>query len=133
MAVLDAIKAIQDAMLTVSGIRTAPDYPSDGDLPAVITHLATGTITPGYASAGVNLELHNIVVELHVSDSGNLAASFEQLETLHALVVAELLSDVTFGGTLANYQTLTYSTTRTSWAGKPTLARVYTLNNSKIL
>lgn len=133
MAILDAIKAIQDAMQAVRGIKSAPDYPSDSDLPTVITHLATGTITPGYASMGANLELHNIVVELHVSDSGNLAAAFAALESLHPLVTDALLDDVTFGGTLANYQTLTYTTTRTTWSGKPTLARVYTLNQAKLL
>jgi hypothetical protein len=132
MAILDAIKAIQTACANVSGIKSAPNYPGAGEKPIVITHLATGTITPGNP-AGARLELHNIAVELHVAEDGDLPGSFTTLETLHPLMVAALVADITFGGTLQMYASISYSTVRTSWDGVNTLSRVYVLNNAKII
>jgi hypothetical protein len=132
MAVLDAIKAIQDAVILLSGIKTAPDYPGPGMFPLVITHLATGTITPGNP-AGSRLELHNISIELHVAEGGSLTDAFTVLETLHALIVPALCTDTTFSGTLQTYSNITYSTTRSTWDGAPTIARIYVLQNCKII
>lgn len=131
MAAFAAVQAIQDLVITVSGVKTAPDYPGPGVFPMVITHLGTGDITPGNP-AGARLELDNIVVELHVADQG-LEDAFGVLETLHPLVVAKLTADVTFGATIQTYENLTYTTTRTEWDGAPTLARIYTLNNCKTI
>lgn len=131
MAIFAAVQAIQDLMITVTGINTAPDYPGPGVLPMVITHLGTGEIIPGDPAGSVK-SLDNIVVELHVADQG-LAAAFAVLETLHPLVLGKLTADVTFGGTIQTYGTISYATSRAEWDGAPTLARFYTLNNCKII
>jgi hypothetical protein len=132
MAILDAVKAVQDAMITLTGIKTAADYPGPGVFPLVITHLGSGDIVPGNPT-GARRELHNIVVELHVAQGGSDTDSFTVLETLHALVVPELCRDVTFAGSLQTYTNITYSTSRSSWDGAPTVARFYTLNQCKII
>ena len=132
MAILDAVKAIQDVTGVLTGIKTAPDYPGGGPMPMVIAHLGSGAITPGNPTPG-RTELHNIVVELHVLEAGSLADAFTVLETLHALIVPALCLDVTFAATLQTYTNITYSTTRSTWDGAPTLARIYTLNACKII
>lgn len=131
MAIFAAVQAIQDLVITVSGIKTAPDYPGSGPLPMVITHLGTGEVIPG-EPAGAVKSLDNIVVELHVADQG-LTAAFTVLETLHPLVLAKFTADVTFGNTIQTYESISYATTRTEWDGAPTLARIYTLNNCKTI
>ena len=132
MTILAALTAIQTACANVTGIKSAPVYPGAGEKPIVIAHLATGTITPGNP-AGARLELHNISVELHISEDGNLPGAFLTLETLHPLMVAALVADITFGGPLQMYATLSYSTARTSWDGVNTLSRIYVLNNAKVI
>lgn len=132
MAILDAITAIQTACANVVGIKSAPVYPGAGELPTVITHLSTGEITPGNP-AGARRELHNIAVELHVAEDGNLPGAFATLETINPLLVAALVADVTFGGTLQTYSTLTYSTGRSTWNGVNTLTRNYALNGAKVI
>jgi hypothetical protein len=132
MAILDAITAIQTACANVVGIKSAPVYPGAGEHPIVITHLSTGEITPGNP-AGARKELHNIAVELHVSEDGGLSGAFQTLETLHPLIVAALVADVTFGSTLQMYASITYSTSRSNWNGMNTLSRVYQLNGAKII
>lgn len=132
MAILDAIKAVQDLVGVVVGINSAPDYPGYGIMPIVITHLSTGTITPGNPT-GARTELNNIAVELHVNDSGSLSGAFETLETLHPLIVAALVADTTLSNTVQTYANLTFTTVRSSLDGVNTLSRIYTLNNCKII
>jgi hypothetical protein len=132
MAILDAVKAIQDELIRLEGIKTAPDYPGSGLFPLVITHLGNGSITPGNPT-GARLELHNIVVELHVAQGGSDTDAFTMLEKLHALIVPVLCTDVTWGSTIQTYSNITYSTSRSSWDGLPTISRFYTLNNCKII
>ena len=132
MTILDAIKAVQDLVGALTGIKSAPDYPGGGVFPIAIAHLSTGTITPGNPT-GARLELHNLAVELHIIDDGSLGDAFVILETLHALIVPALTADTTLTGTIQTYANLTYSTSRTSWYGSPTLVRVYVLNNCKLI
>ena len=132
MAILSAIQAVQDLMIAVTGIKSAPDYPESGIMPIVITHLGTGTITPGNPAGG-RTELNNIVSELHINDAGSLSGAFQTLETLHPLIVAALVADTTFSGTIQTYDVLTFVTARSNLDGVNTLARMYTLNNCKII
>lgn len=132
MGAFEAVQAIQDVIGILAGIKSAPDYPGAGILPIIITHLASGEITPGNP-AGARTELHNIAVELHVADDGDLTGAFATLETLHALIVPALCLDVTFSGTLQTYSTLTYSTIPSEWYGAKTRMRLYILNGCKII
>jgi len=132
MTILAAILAIQDQMIQVSGVKSAPDYPSPGIMPIIITHLSTGDIIPG-EPAGACLELNNIAIEVHIPEGGSLADAFTTLEVLHPLIVARLYTDVTFGGTIQTYSNITFSTVRTNWDGVPTLSRIYVLNNAKVV
>jgi len=131
MAIFAAVQAVQDLMIAVTGIKTAPDYPGPGVFPMVITHLGTGEIIPGDPAGSVK-SLDNIVIELHVADQG-LTAAFTTLETLHPLVLAKLTADVTLTSTVQTYESISYATTRSEWDGAPTLVRIYTLNNCKII
>jgi hypothetical protein len=132
MAILDAIKAVQDLVGVVAGINSAPDYPQYGIMPICITHLGNGEIVPGNPT-GARMELNQIVVELHVNDSGSLAGAFETLETLHPLIVAALVADTTLTGTVQTYSNLSFSTVRSTLDGVNTLSRIYVLNNCKII
>lgn len=127
-----AIQWIQDQMLTVSGIKSAPDYPSGGHLPIVIAHLGEGTITGGNP-LGASKELVNIVAELHVSIGGGDAGAFKTLETLHPLIKGKLLADYTLGGNVSTYESITYVTGRGNLEGVDVISRIYTLNNVKFV
>jgi hypothetical protein len=132
MAILDAIKYIQTQMRTVSGIKSAPDYESPGVFPLVLTHLGSGEIIAG-DPAGQVKTLDNIIVELHVAESGSRGDAFATLEVLHPGVVGKLVADVTFGGKISTYSGITYSTVATVLDTVPTLARVYTISQCKII
>jgi hypothetical protein len=132
MTILAAIGAIQTLMANVTGIKSAPSYPQPGVMPTVITHLATGTVSPG-EPAGAVLELNNIAIEVHIAEGGSLAAAFTTLEGLHPAIVAALCLDVTFTNTIQTYSNITFTTIRTNWDGVPTLARIYVVNNAKVI
>jgi hypothetical protein len=132
MTILAAILNIQTLMEAIPGVKSAPDYPGSSILPTVITHLSTGSIVPGNP-AGARKDLNNIAVEVHVAEGGSLSEAFAIIETLHPLIVAALAADVTFGGTVEMYANITFSTTRTNWDGVATLARIYVLNNAKVI
>jgi hypothetical protein len=132
MAILAAIQAIQDLMIAVTGIKSAPDYPGPGIMPIAIAHLSSGEVTPGNPT-GARTELNNIVVEVHVPSSGSISAAFATLEGIHPLVIAALTSDVTFGGTLQTYGWISFSTANSGLDGVNTVARAYTLNGCKVI
>jgi hypothetical protein len=66
--VQDAIAAIQDIALTLTGIRAAPDYAPDKlpPLPAVITYPAEGSFE-GTGGSGASQDMHTIYCEVHVA------------------------------------------------------------------
>jgi hypothetical protein len=132
MTILAAITNIQILMRAVTGVKAAPNYPAPGIMPIVITHLSTGDITPG-SPAGAVKELNNIAVEVHIPEGGGLADAFTTLEVLHPLITAALVADVTFSSAIQTYSNITFTTMRTNWDGVPTLARVYVLNNCKVI
>lgn len=132
-SIFGAIQWIQDQMLAINGIKSAPDYPSSGHLPIVITHLGQGTITAGNP-LGSSKELASIVAELHISASGSgEAAAFATLETLHPLIKAKLIADYTLGGNVATYENITYVTGKGTIDGVDVISRIYTLNNVKFV
>lgn len=133
MAILDAVKAVALAVRNVTGINQSPDYPDGSIFPAAYTYLGGGEITIGNPSPGTR-ELSTIIVELHVSNAVDRYAAQEQLETLHPLIVSALIADTTFGGKLMLYNPLTFTgAVNGTIDNMPTLARVYTLNNCKII
>jgi hypothetical protein len=133
MAELDAIKAVALVVRNVTGMLQSPDYPEGSLFPAAFTYLGPGEIVIG-SPTGRSTELFTIAVELHVINAGDRYAAQEQLETLHPLIVAALKADVTFGGKLQQYNPLSFSgAVEGSIDAIKTLARVYTLNNCKII
>jgi hypothetical protein len=132
VTILAAIQAIQTLMANVTGVKSAPTYPQPGVMPIVVTHLSTGTISPG-EPAGAVLELSNIAVEVMVPEGGSLAGAFATIEALHPRITAALCSDVTFSGTIQTYSNVTFSTTRTTWDSVAVLSRIYVVNNAKII
>ena len=132
MTILSGITWLQSQLRTITGVMSAPDYPGGGQLPIIITHLDTGEITAGNP-LGANKELNNIMVELHVSQSGNDTESFKVLETLHPLVVAKLIADYTLNGSVDTWENVTFSTLRGTLDGVPVVSRIYTINNVKVI
>lgn len=132
MTMLGAIQWVQDEMLEITGIKSAPDYPQSGIMPIVITHLDSGTITPG-DPLGQTKEISVIIVELHISESGGLLEAFTTLETLHPLIKDKLKVDWTLGGNIDTYLNITYSTVRDTFDGVPTLTRQYLINDCKLI
>ena len=126
-----AIQWIQDEMLEISGIKSAPDYPQSGLLPIVITHLGEGVMTFGNP-LGQSKELVSIVCELHISQSGaGDAGAFKTLETLHPLIKAKFAADHTLGSNVSTYGNITYVTGRGNLDGVDVISRIYTLNEVK--
>ena len=126
-----AIQWIQDEMLEISGIKSAPDYPQSGLLPIVITHLGEGVMTFGNP-LGQSKELASIVCELHISASGaGDSGAFKTLETLHPLIKAKFAADYTLGTNVSTYESISYVTGRGNLDGVDVISRIYTLNNVK--
>lgn len=132
MTILAAIKWVQDEMLEISTIKSAPDYPQSGVLPIVITHLDSGEITAG-DPLGQTKEMCVIMVELHISEGGGLLEAFTSLETLHPLVKTKLMADWTLGSNIDTFANVTYSTVRDTFDGVPTLTRQYLINDCKLI
>jgi hypothetical protein len=133
MAELDAVKAVAAAVRGVAGMAQSPDYPEGSVFPAAFTYLGPGEIVIGTPS-GRSTALFTIMVELHVPNAADRYLAQEQLETLHPLIIAALKADVTFGGTLQQFNPLSFSgTVEGNIDAIKTLARVYTLGNCKII
>ena len=96
--VQDAIAAIQDIALTLTGIRAAPDYAPDKlpPLPAVITYPARGNFE-GLGGAGYSHDEHTIYSEFHIARKDlarDLATLIPFIDTFrNAIVAVPLLSN----------------------------------------
>lgn len=130
MTILSGITWLQSQLRTITGIKSAPDYPGGGILPKIETYIVNGTATPG-VPAGAYKYLDNINVELEIASGGSKTEAFKVLEILHPLVLDKILADVTLGGNVETYADVTHATLIGGTEAVPVLFRVYTINQVK--
>jgi len=103
-----AIEAIQDKILTIAGVKNAPDSPpgsTGGSYPFVLTVSAGGVWEFGVA--GEKLGLHNIRVEMHFPLT-MLSWTVEKLMAYSDSVPNVLMADPTLNGTVSTYGRIRY-------------------------
>jgi len=135
-ALQSAIEAIQDAVLTVAGIKNAPDYAPDSvsNYPFVIAYPDNGVWKWG--TAGAKTGLHNVTVELHVSRN-DLTFALKELDLYVETVPDAIMSDATLAGTVDTFGgdeeiAITYQYTAFEYAGVKTVGISFTVHNIKI-
>ena len=104
----DAIEGIQDVMLTVSGIKGAPDYPPEklgGLFPLAITFASEGEWSDGPAQSA--RALHNIIIEVHCARR-DMQYDVEKAVTFGDTVPLALIADRTLGGVVDTFGDITY-------------------------
>ncbi len=127
-----AIEAIQSALATVPGIRSAPPWPTEGggvQYPFAATYPQSGTVTSG--PLPLLRAVHNLVVDVHI----NRVDMGRDVQTLTALiepVSAALLADPLLGGTVTHALSgaanpLTYEVLAGTWGGAETLIARFVL------
>ena len=94
----DAIEAIQDVALTLSGVKEAPDYPTEAmnQFPFVVTYAASGTWE---RESDWKKGLHTIFAEIHVSRE-LLPRAIAQTMPYAETFPNALLNDPTLNGTV---------------------------------
>lgn len=135
-SIQEVINAIQDVMLTVSGIRAAPDYaPEDlGSLfpfSAVYLENGTWTVGPGYSAM---TGLVTIAIEVHVARK-SLPADLRQVMPFSVSVPKALLSpsNITFGGRIDGFNGLAFTFGPLTWGTTQTLGFKYTFMGKLLL
>lgn len=131
MTILAAIQWVQDEMLEISNMSSAPDYPDSIVLPGTIVHLSSGMFSAGNP-IGATKELCEITLEIHIAESGGTSSAFAALEVFHPLILEKLAADRTLGGNITTYKDINYSTLRGTLDGVPVLSRIYTINECKL-
>jgi hypothetical protein len=131
------IEAIQDAVLTVSGIKNAPDYAPDklpGVFPFVVTYPDSGVWMWG--TAGAKKGLHSITVELHVSRN-DIVFALKELDLYVETIPNAIMKDPTLGGNVDTFggaggEAITYQYGPMNYGGVDTMGITFTINNIKI-
>jgi len=132
-----AINAIQDVILTVSGIRAAPDYAPDNmsHYPFVMTYPNNG-IFKSDTGAGTIRGIHQITVELHVSDN-KMPQSLKQIDKYIEAIPKAIMDDPTLGGAVAtiggdDVEPIAYQYSIFTYAGVQTIGIEFTIQDVKI-
>ena len=104
------VAGIQDLVVTVSGIRLAPDsLPNTAQVfPAVLVYPANGTSASN--AAGFSTELHTFAVDLLV-DAGDWSKAYAQGTGLIDLLLRKLQANPTLSGTVQTFESLSYTFT----------------------
>lgn len=135
-AQLNVIQAIQDLMLTVTGIREAPDYPPEqlSDFPFAIAFPGEGvhdinTLTSN--GTGERKFLGNVVLELHVSRV-DLPLAVANSIGFGDTIPNVLLKNPTLLGTADTFGSVSQTFGELNWGDTQTLGFRFTINDIKI-
>jgi len=125
------VRAVQDLVLSISGIASAPDFPPESPnvFPFVVCYPSSGNF--GGFPTGTMTGLHNVIVELHINRK-NMPLDMEKLQTYIEAIPKKLLGSPTLSGTVQTYNGINYSINAVTWANVETVAVIYTINNLKI-
>lgn len=112
------VAGVQDLILTVPGVRLAPDsLPNTVQVfPAVMVYPVSGTVEAN--AAGFATELHVIGVDLLV-DASDWAKSYATGTGLLATILRKIEENPTLSGTVQTYGGLSYT-----WAGQIDLSGI---------
>ncbi len=107
-ALTAVVAGIQDLVVTVTGIRLAPDSLPDTVqvFPAVVVYPASGGVVLN--SAKFATELHNFNVDLFV-DSGDWAKAYARGTALLDVLYRKLIENPTLSNTVQTFDSLTYN------------------------
>lgn len=128
----DAIKAVQDKILTVSGINAAPDYAPEqlgGAFPFSVAYPSTGNHSA--AVPGVRKFLGSIIIEIHVARK-HLPTDIQSVIGFGDSIPAALLADPTLGGVINTFSDIDQEFVELNWGDTQTLGYRFTMNGVKI-
>jgi hypothetical protein len=131
----DAISEIAALLRAVSGIRAAPEYPSDqiNAFPTVIIRAWSGSYEaePFGGAGGAKKGLHDVAVEVHVARKGapyDVKLAMRYSDT----VPAALLADPTLGGKADTFARIRYTFgDLEKYTGTPTVGWLFIVEGIK--
>ncbi len=129
----DAIVGLQATVLSVSGIRFAPEYPPDGVLvyPTSIAYASSGTWT--VLTRGGVKALHTLVVDI-LFDPVDTPRAVKVAMALSESVPKAILADLTLGGHVETFGAIAYEfRPMPEWGDPPPLGWRLRLENVKVL
>jgi hypothetical protein len=115
----------------VSGIRAAPEYPTEdiNIFPFAMAYSGGGTWE--FGAGGGMKGLHTIVLEVHVARK-DLPRDTKVLMVFSDSVPRALLSDPTLGGHISTFGMIRYTFGQLGWAGTQTLGFRFYIENVKM-
>lgn len=131
-ALTAVVAGIQDLVLAVTGIRTAPDSLPDTlqVFPAVAVYPAGGEIATN--GAGFATELHTFNVDLYV-DSGDWAKAYARGTSLLDVLYRKLIENPTLSATVQTVESVSYDPpAQVELSGIPALMWRIRINGAKI-
>lgn len=128
---LAVIQAIQDTVITVTGIREAPDYPPEqvSDFPFAVAFPAEGD--HNFGVVGERMFLGDIVLEIHVSRV-DLPTAVENSIGFGDTIPDALMADPTLNGTCDTFEKIHQSFGALNWGEIQTIGYRFTIRNIKI-
>lgn len=104
----NVVAGVQDLVLTVSGIRLAPDtLPNTVQVfPAVLVYPSSGAVTTN--AAGFATELHTITVDL-LTEASDWTRAYTQGTGLIDLLLRKIEANPTLSNTVQTYGGLSYT------------------------
>ena len=127
----DAVKGVMDLVAEVSGIRDAPEYPTDS---IKIYPFAVGYARTGRFEFGVQGEMkgmHDIVVEVHCARA-HLRSAVEAAMDFSDAVPAAIMADQTLGGNVDTFEMVTYEFGALDYGGQQTIGFRFVVRNVKL-
>lgn len=128
---LAVIQAIQDTVITVTGIREAPDYPPEqiNDFPFAVAFPAEGVHS--FSVPGERLFLGSAILEIHVSRA-DLPTAVENSIGFGDSIPAALMADPTLSGTCDTFEDIQQFFGALNWGDIQTIGYRFTIRNIKI-
>jgi hypothetical protein len=120
MTIEAAIQDLQDKLLSLSGMKSAPDSPPEGAgaFPFAVTYERTGTLTLN--SYGWSTDIVTLWCEIHVSRA-ILPRAVEQAMSFRDPLLKLIIADPTLGDTVSTVLELRRVFGRLEWGGIETV------------
>lgn len=128
MALAAAIQNLADILGGLSGVRLAPDYPTETApvFPFAVAYAATGDYTGGSLGNILTREAHAIAAEVHI-DRIDLPRSIAAAVPYADLLRTALQADPTLGGEVMIVTALNYTFGPLNWGGIETIGYAFSV------
>jgi hypothetical protein len=133
MSLQGAVEWVQDQALTISGVGSAPDNPSElagMSTLFVVTFPVEGEI--GSSAANWGRDYDNIQVMI-LTSRGDLNEAMQRLEGFPHNLARKIQADLTMGTNVSQFENMSYRFTATQWNGVECVGYILTINRVKQL